>query len=495
MKKFLIILTFIVFAFSCEDLDVENKNAPTFKEANLPGQVKGTIGGLFNKWYMTATNPNGPSLVLATVADEVTCSWGNFGMNDLSSIPRVEFNNTPSYPNIAVSEKYYKGMYSILSSANDALIAIANDKSGIISNEEKPKLKAAAYFLQGVSLGSLGLFYDKAFIVKEETDITAEVTTSPFSEVIISAMESLDKAIAICENNEFTLDDSWMPLPTAMDSKGFGRLINTVAARLLVYKSRNKADNEANDWERIKNYAKKGLTSDFALIMDDDIWYNNYIGYGNFSGWGRTDMRVINMLDPNMPAWWNKNLPNNGKATSADKRLESDFQYLESQNFKPERGLYQFSTYRCKKFDQYLKTWTEPLIYISKAENDMLLAEAYARTGQEAQAIAILNNPANTRKARGGLGDVSGGKEEVLKAIFYERALECMYTGEGISFFDMRRRNLLFEGTFLQWPIPADQLEVLRQPFYSYGGTTGEPGKDYSNGGWEKQAGYEMPKY
>ncbi len=495
MKKFLIIITFLVFAFSCEDLDVENKNAPTFKEANLPGQVKGTVGGLFNKWYMTAVSVDGPGLVLETVADVASCSWGNFGMKDLSSIPRLEFNNTPSYPNILVSEGYYKGMYSVLSSANDALIAIENDKSGAITDEEKPKLQAAAYFLQGVSLGSLGLFYDKSFIVKEDTDITAEVVTSPYNDVVLSAVESLDKAIALCAANDFTLDDSWLPLEAPMNSKGLGKLANTVAARLLAYKSRNKADNEANDWERIKNYAKKGITQDFTLVMDDVTWYNLAVTYGNYSGWARIDMRVINMLDPNMPAWWSEDLPNNGKATSADKRLDSDFQYLESQNFKPERGLYHFTTYRCKKFDQYLTTWTEPLVYISKAENDMLLAEAYARTGQVADAIAILNNPANTRKARGGLSDVSGGKEEVLKAIFYERTLECLYTGEGVSFLDMRRNDLLYEGTFLHWPIPADQLEVLRQPFYSFGGTTGEPGKDYSTGGWEKKPGYQKPNY
>lgn len=494
MKKIIITVALLVLAFSCEDLEVENKNAPNFKEANLPAQVPGTIGGLFNKWYSTAVN-KGTGLALATVADVASCSWGNFGMNDLSAIPRPKFNNTPAYPNLSICSDYYNGMYSVLSSSNDAIIAIESDKKGIISAEEKPKLQAAAYFLQGISLGSIGLLYDKGFIVKEDTDITGEVTASSYNEVVLAAISSLDKAISICKANTFTLDASWLPLATPMNNIEFGKLANTLAARLLVYKSRTSEENESNDWNKIKSYAQKGITKDFSLVMDDDTWYNLDVTYGNYTGWTRVDMRVIHMLDPNMPAWWKKSLPNDGKATSADKRLKSDFQYLSSQNFKAERGLYHYSSYRYKKLDKYLETWKESLIYVSKAENDMLLAEAYARTGNISGAAAILNDSANSRKARGGLSDVNENLKDILDAIFYEQTLECIYTGECVPFYNMRRNNLLYQGTFLHLPIPADQLEVLTMDFYSFGGSSGTAGKDFSTGGWETKNGQQMPNY
>lgn len=502
MKKniYLIISLLAVFAFSaCENLEVENTNRPTFNETNVVSQVSGTVSGLFNTWFMTATDYNGPGLGLWTTADAGSCSYGNVGMQDLSSEPRVAFNNTPSYSNMILSENYYKGMCSTLSSANDALLAISD--RGDEEIEEMERAMAGAYFIQGTTLGALGLLYDQAFVVTNSTDLTAEVSVSPYAEVIDSAVACLDKAIEICENNTFTIPPAWIPLNITMTNVEFGELANTMAARLLTYKSRNATQNEANDWATIKTYAQNGLTYDFEPVMDDVSWYDLLKTYSVYTGWGRIDMRVINMMDPTMDPWFPASgvytdLPNNGVAVSDDARLLTDFEYLSSQDFYEERGIYHYTTYRYARWDTYLTTWTEPVAYIRKAENDMILAEALVMADNNySGAAAILNDASNSRKLRGGLPDVAATKDDVLEAIYYEKTIECMLTGENVEFYDMRRRNMLQEGTFLHLPIPAQQLEVMVLDFYTFGGTTGEPSVDYSTGGWETQPGYNKSDY
>jgi hypothetical protein len=501
MKKniyYIIGLLLIFSLFGCEDLEVENVNQPKFEETNTPAQTNGLVGSLLNGWHYSGHRADAPGLALFMTADVGTCSWGNFGMRDLSSEPRVAFNNNPAYPNMVPFEDYYKNMYSYASSATDALLAIQNDVNNEI--EEVERAKAVSYFVQAATLGSIGMLYDKGFVVTEHTDLTQEVPMVSYDVIIDSAVAIMDKAIAICEENSFTIPQSWLPTLMTYTNVEFGQLANTMAARLLVYKSRNAAQNEANDWAKIRDYAEKGIDFDYEPIMNDNTWWDYMKVYAVYTGWGRIDMRVINMMDPNMYPWFPASgdpddLPNSGEATSDDNRLITDFEYIKSQDFLAERGIYHYSTYRYKRWDYYLLTWTEPVAVIRKAENDMILAEAYVRTGNLSGAAAILNDPFNSRKARGGLGDVPENEDDLLEAIYYEKTIECILTGENVEFYDMRRRDMLQEGTFKHLPIPAQQLEVMGLEFYTFGGTTGEPGVDYSTGGWEKVPGYEKSNY
>jgi hypothetical protein len=59
----------------------------------------------------------------------------------------------------------------------------------------------------------------------------------------------------------------------------------------------------------------------------------------------------------------------------------------------------------------------------------------------------------------------------------------------GIEFFDMRRRNMLQDGTQLHFPIPAQQLDILGLDHYTFGGfdpMVGIPGQDVATNGWYK---------
>jgi starch-binding outer membrane protein, SusD/RagB family len=316
--------------------------------------------------------------------------------------------------------------------------------------------------------------------------------------LIDSAVKILDDVIKLCDNG-FTIPGTYVPTPEVYTNVELAGLANTLAARLLTYKSRNAAQNAANDWAKIKDYAANGIKIDFTVIMDDVTWYDYYKWYQIRDTWGRIDMRVINMLDPDMHPWFPASgivtdLPNSGLASSIDSRL-SYFEYLPSQNFYAERGIYHYSTYRLQRFDGYKDTRVGPLVQIMTWENDMIWAEALARTGDVAGAADILNDATGPRRSVGLLADVPAVLEDVLDAIYYEKTIECILSTENTEFYDMRRRDMLQAGTPLHLPIPAQQLEVLEIPFYSFGGTTGVAGVDYSTGGWELKPGFEKSEY
>lgn len=496
--KYLIIFSVVISVLlsGCESLDVKNENDPDFKTSfSDPAAVKGVAGSLINSWFLTTQNYDGPALMLWVGADAGTCSWGNANMRWFSNEPRVAFDNSPSYADAATTEVYYAGLYSTLSYSNDVLSKVVKEGMEIITGDvdETKMVEAVARLSQGLCLGYIGLIFDKAFIVTENTDITQTIPTSPFKDVIDSALVSLDECIAICNSNDFELPSEWIP-GMAYTNEELGQLANTVAAMLLSYSPRSKAENDAVNWAKVLTYANNGITFDFAPKGDNYIkWYSNYKDYGNSSGWGQTDMRIVNMMDSRFPSRWaDANtwdiLPAAATTHTAgiDDRVFTDFQFLSSCGFRTERGYYHFSCYRFSRYDQYLLTYTELMPTILKAENDLLKAEALLHQPNLAAAQGIIN--AGTRVTRGGLAPIGATATEIENAIFHERNVELYCTGMGVEFFTMRKADKLQKGTPLHLPIPGQQLEVNVMDNYSFGGTgdalKGAPGVDVSNGGW-----------
>jgi starch-binding outer membrane protein, SusD/RagB family len=497
-KYFLLLSGFVaVLLAGCESLDVKNENDPDFKTAfSNPSDVKGVAGSLINSWFNATQEYYGPALALWVAADAGTCSWGNAAMRAMSYEPRIVFDNTPAYGDARVTESYYKTMYSILSSSNEVLGKLELEGMVILADngtDDTPMVKAMAYLSQGLSLGYIGLLYDKAFISTHHTNLAEKIPTSTYDVVIDSAIASLDKCIAICESETFTFPGTWVPGLTLTEVK-VGELANSIAARLLSYSPRNKTENDAVDWAKVGAYANKGLTYDFAPLMDaPQVWYDAFKDYGNSSGWGQTDMRVVHLMDPAMPAQWTGGAtgfsllppPVTLHTAGVDDRIFTDFEFLSSCPFLPERGYYHYSCYRSKRFDDYLATYTTPSPVFWKAENDLLKAEALLHQTDLPAAAAIIN--AGTRVTRGALAPVGATAAEIEAAIFHERNVELLCSGMGIEFFTMRKADKLQPGTPLHLPIPGQQLAVNLMDYYTFGGEEGVPGVDISNGGWFKK--------
>jgi hypothetical protein len=477
----------------CFDLDVDNLNDPD--SGSLFSQepyAQNLAKGLINDWFMTAHDYNGLALPLLVAADAGTCSWGY--TRDAGTEPRMAFNNHASnaysYQNIT----FYMNLYSTLNEAND-LLNILTDEELDLTSTEKARMSAVASFVQGLCLGYLGLTYDRGFVVTEDTDLTENIELSPWKELIAEAVRSLDKAINICNANNFVLPSEYLP-GEQWNSEEFGRLASSFAARILVFSARNKTDDNQTDWDKVYDYASHGIEKDFAPLADDILWHSFYHAYANYSGWIQTDMYVVNMMDPSMPSRWvDENTwdlvkdPVMSHTDGVDDRIFNDYEYLSSCPFRPDRGYYHFSCYRYQRLDQYLHTWTEPMPEYRKAENEYLLAEAASRTNRLQEAADILN--ASPRVTRGGLPPVPADPDSISEAIHHERIVELMSSGVGIQFFQMRKENLLQPGTPLHYPIPETQLDIMLMDYYTFGGTEGRPGEpegapgiDYSVGGW-----------
>jgi starch-binding outer membrane protein, SusD/RagB family len=238
----------------------------------------------------------------------------------------------------------------------------------------------------------------------------------------------------------------------------------------------------------VKTYADNGITADWNIVMDGtSTWYFEAGDYLTYPGWGRTDMYVVNLMDPTQPKHWDDSptFPHPPASTNpVDQRLNTDFQFLASNDFLAARGYYHFSNYRNKRYDAIYVAAIGEKAEVMKAENDLLKAEARAYTGDLAGAAAIIN--AGTRVTRGGMAPVAAVLADIVKAIHHERHVELYTTGMGIQFFEMRKLNLLQKGTPLHFPIPAKILELFRlsPPFYTFGTEAKADGIGTSNAGW-----------
>ncbi len=479
--KYITILLVLVFTFgSCsKDLDVEYLNKPdTEKVLSNPGDVYSLTKSSFFNWWMTETSSISPRMAMWVSADQGTCSWANSGMYHLSEEPRLAFDNTTSYTYASIFETYYADMYGVLAQANIALRVI---DGGMDMGEDQELVRAFSYFMQGISLGYLGLVYDRSYIVLENTDVET-VVPSPYKDVIDASISSLEKAMEICQNNSFTVPSDWIN-GSEYTSQELRQLASSFAARLSVYWPRNKQENATINWTKVLEYTNNGIHRDLAPYMDGANWICYYKWYTVRPGWARIDCRIINMMDDRYPWRFPDDGVNPSPAQGDDKRLETDFNFISTNNMKPERGYYNYSNYEYTRYPYDINASFD-VIDFSVTENDLLKAEAFAETGDLGQAIQLLNS--GSRTIRGNLSplDASSNKETVLKAIFYERDVELIQTGFGLAFFDMRRRDMMQTGSLLHFPIPAKELMVMQMPLYSFGGVENADGINTSSGGW-----------
>jgi len=493
IKKYILLITIGILTFSCADLDIDNINKPD-KEGVLtdPDGVKGIASGLFNSWFIQEQHNFGsPGPAMWVMADWGTVTFANYGTRDMSEEPRIFFDNQPSYPYSSITKNYWRFMYSVVTSANDVVFAIENGLEIGDRGSETMMVKGMAYFMQGLGNGYIGLIFDKAYPSNENSDYENLEQTDYQTSVRI-AIDQLEKAIEVFDHNSFILPSEWIN-GNSFSNDDMSKLAHSFIARLMVYSSRNMTQTNAIDWNEVLQHANKGITADFTVEGDGNgsernwmSWYKYYMGRPN---WGKVDMRVVHMLDNTIPANWPEgglnNLPHEGRIISNDQRILTDFEY-NSANNRPERGTYRWSTYRYKRLDDYFNAnFFAPVIMMRKAEIDLFKAEANLRLGQLEEAATVINM--GTRVNRGGLVPVTGNADAIMDAIVYERTIELPLTGMGIEYFDMRRTGRLQDGSLLHFPIPAQQLEVMQLPFYTYGGINpqfGTPNEDVSVDGW-----------
>ncbi len=512
MKRLIknILLIIVIGSFSaCSDLDVVNINDPSIKYIySSPEGIRALAGSLFQSWFFSEQhNLYSPGPAMLVMSDWGTVTFANYATLDASTEPRISINNSPTYAYHENFRNYWRNMYGVVTTANDVLkILDAGMKIGT-NGSETAMVRGMAHFMQGLGNGYIGLVYDKGYPSDEKTD---KFEQQAYTKSIDMAVEQLEKAIVIFDTNTFTLPAEWIN-GNAFTNQDMSKLAHSFIARLLVYSARNKAENDATNWQKVLDHSLLGITLDFSIMGDGNItgrkwmsWYKYYLARPT---WGKVDMRIVHKLDNTQPEHWTdaaptfypidptdsfpdggfKSLPNGGYLRSGDARATTDFQF-NNYNLRPERGVYRWSSIRYSRLDTYFNdNFFAPVVMMRKAENDLFIAEAFMQLGKYEQAAAVIN--AGTRVTRGGLAAVEATKQALDEAIFYERSIELPLTGMGIEFFDMRRCDLLQAGSMLHFPIPAQQLEIMGLEFYNFGGLEspkGIAGVDYSVDGWYK---------
>lgn len=491
---------------ACQDLTVENQNAPDRERATRqPVSAETFVASSFRTWWQVAGHDDYPSWALSTIAHEITSGFADFGQLELSTEPRIAWNNSPSNGRAAVSETPWQGLYRTISAVNDALAAI--DEGLVIENASRTaRTKAVGKFMQGISHGYLALYFDSAFVLDERVrlDTISDPQFSGYQDVAAAAIDQLDEAIAVAQGTSFTLPaDNWFFTP--LTSQQFVQLANSFAARIMVYSARTPAERAAVDWTEVLRRIDNGIKTDFAPMGQADILWDD---------WKRLVARVrTNPGDFGRPSYWVLGPADstdgfvNWAATpvanrmpfrmvTKDRRIHpagaptqrGKYVTYNSQNiFQVARGTYRFSHYYFHRYGTGTSWQDSPLVDMPVAEMDLLKAEALIRLNRAAEAVPLINK---TRVANGELPPVTvdgppdeagcvprklnGACGSLWDALRYEKKIEGMGVTGVIAYFDGRGWQALPEHSILHLPIPGNELAVLQRALYSYGGPGGE---------------------
>lgn len=487
----LFVIGLLVITGCKKQLSVSNNNQPDFDKVYASGDdLTNLASGLFNTYYNGTHSYSGIQMLMATSADNVTCSWGNQAMRDMSWEPRKEWNNAPNYSYQGTTKYTFDKMYATINTASNIIKAVDGGVKIGVNGADNDKVKAVCRFNMGMAYGILALSFDRAFIVDEKTSIPGAglKDAKPYKDIAAAALGYLQQAAAL-SSATFTIPSDWFGTASDLSSTQLKAMINSMMARLLSNMPRNSAELAQVNWAAVKTYADAGITSSFMVMNDGyNKWYAEAGDYLTYPGWGLTDMYVVNKLDPNLPAHWDDSpsfpAPPKSSNPNADKRINTDFTYVPSVWLQATRGYYHWSNYRHSRYDGIYALGQGPLPEMLKEENDLYRAEARAYTGDLAGAAAIIN--AGTRVTRGGLPPVAANLNAIKDAIHAERHIELYVSGMGLQFFEMRKRNLLQKGTPLHMPLPAKTLETLAEslPFYTFGDVAKADGINTSNTGW-----------
>lgn len=491
-KAGLLVVALAIVLSSCEDLEVENLNnldsrAVYADATSLPS----VIDGAFLTWWQ-GIQLSSPNMPVSVAAQTLSSSWGNWGMQDLGTIPRAPIQNTVTYNNRAFMTTPWYRLNNALAQSNEVLRVLNDTFEGSIQddngNDITDQTVANAKLLQGLSLGWLGLIFDQAFIADETlaADELAALELSSYDQVIEAAVTKLEEAANIFAANPATSHTAINGLN--YDNVEAAEFARAYAAKFLAYKARTGAENASNDWARILTLANGGPNADISPVGDGVFWWTRILIQGQFPLWSRVSQRVINMMeggsggatseDPNHPTapypWPNGTSSLPEITNPVDQRITDYYQYNSGVQFQSSRGYYFFSSYNFYKYPGYLAAFLGPMPHLTLAEQNMIKAEALIRTGGDKNQAATYIN--GTRVNNGGLAPVSGADSDdvLLDAIYYERLVEFSWDGALNGWFHRRMspndKFQLQPGTPRQMPVPAQELEILGLDVYTFGG-------------------------
>jgi hypothetical protein len=517
----------VLGASACDQrLTVQDLTDPDVAHVFATGQsIESTIGA----GYQTVHNGLDPNTQVDRPGVEV---WGlesysslnNFNLGTRSAIPRLPINNVVGAPSIFAEYTAWSKEARLIINAMNALDALV--KSGKTTGTPARDLRARSFgfFVAGVSLGWLSLAYDSAAIVTPGLPSDSIPPLSGAQDVNKAALTLLDSALAIANNpaasSAFPLEASWMGNTTGFSLDQYKRIIRSHKARFRAGVSRTAAQAAQVDWAKVIDDAENGINFNWTVNTGSSTgWQNGWdVTRYQDATWSEMSMMYFGMADVSgayanfisqdyghKNGWFLVVTPDQrwpqGATRAAQNAASVQPTSVTSRPYISNRpvnndvvgdgwgvSFYDYFRYRYIKANSNAGPHPEFL----KAENDLLAAEGYLRTGNIAAAAAKIDL---SRVANGGLPPVSGAVTSatqavpggancvpqvptgsgtvtcgtIFEAMKYEKRIETAYSAWGRFWIDSRGWGDLVEGTPLEFPVPYQEMQSRQKPFYLLG--------------------------
>ncbi|NLG63279.1 MAG: hypothetical protein GX539_13655 [Candidatus Cloacimonetes bacterium] len=516
----------LVSAAGCSDvLEVTNPNDPD-RERILarPSDVEGLASSQFQQ-IISATLGSIARVQtgMMTASFENASGLANNGLGPRSGIPRQPIDNNRGNAYQAENFNDFRLLSSVARNSADILArAKADDFALPTGNADLVRLKAWTHFTYGVALGYLSLVYDSAGVPRPDDDPSAVPPLESYSAVNQWALMQFDSAIAYANAGMSSLPSGWLTGPggASVSAADFVRVVRSFKARMRAGVARDPAERAAVDWNAVIDDATNGIQADFNITYDpsngwDHAWMATTLHFRD-ANWHQMTYYIIGMADTTgaFDAWLatprsarvpflirtpDERFPSGNTRADQNANMGKYFRNRDPGGDQAGTGWQnsQYDHYRFRAWADAARNGEKP--FFTKAENDMLAAEGYIRTGNIPAAAALIDNtrtanglPALSGAVANATDPVPGGNAcvprvpvgpnftttacgNIMEAMKWEKRMETAYTTYGGWFFDGRGWGDLPIGTPVQWPVPVDELDARIIPPYNMGGV-GLPG-------------------
>src|SRR3990172_2685046 len=541
----LTLVSLLVATIACYDLEVTNPNNPNRETVVANSQdVLALISNGLLQWF-NRSGSTSPGVAFTVMADEFSTGFLDFGGQLLSREPREAIDNGIPVSNAPPHHVTWPDYYNNLAAVNTALQAVlANNLTLRDAGGQDVTTEALAFakFVQGLNHGYVALMFDQGYVYSETTDPNTLTTDGvkqllrPYREVMDTALVELNAALQLANSKTFTYPASaptvWF-LGYARTNQDLARIIHTYMARLMVYVARSPAERQAVDWNAVIQHIDQGITSDFAVTGVVDIVESSYknraarqrtttpgdsmrVDYrlvgpadqgSGFINWyakpwaDRTPFRMTSVQDRRIDGLTTRPATCQLAPSSASCGLYMG--YHNSTVFAIGRGTGQRSFYFFHRYGQGTSWQSGPIPLVNVAEMQLLKAEGLIRLNRAAEAVPIINQ---YRVTNGQLPAVdvngvpgtapnctprkqSGACGSLWDALRYEKRIETLGLEGGPAYYDARAWDFLVQNTPIHFPIPRNDLELLKLDIYSFGGPGGAGGAPGAGSGaapaWE----------
>lgn len=519
----------LLAALACRDvLSVPNNNSPDAGRALArPGDVEAIIGSSYNiAWQGTIGGQNdNVNNQLAVMGFENSSSLANFNMGTRGSLPRNPLNNQKGNTGLVGNFWDFRTNARAGRAAADGIVALNKPGFSIGTPQRDVRARAFAYFVMGLSNGNTALVYDSGAVVNElnGTDIPYPPLLGHDSLMKLS-LQQLDSAQKYAAQMTLAIDPTWITTDAGLTPALFGQLIHFWKARLRAEVARTPTERAAVNWTAVRDDAVAGIAADINTNMNPaNGWVISwYIQHYSFDTWTQQSPIMIGMADSSgaYDAWLALPLTQRSAflIRSADQRFppgdtralqqaasmtggvqvpsRTNLYFRNRTATDPSGEPYANSFYDWYRYQAFYNAGRIGKFQMfQKAENDLLLAEAYYRLNALDNAIALINN---TRVNNGKLpplplgmtatDPVPGGVSCVprvpnpttnyassicgtlFEALKWEKRVELAYMQYGAWYLDSRGWGDLAQGTALEWPVPYQEMDTRSEAFYNQQG-------------------------